>query len=282
MTRHALRNKLCAYNCANMFNKMIFALGVVASLLSITSSTVFSKSEAKPLDPNDPRLTFSFPIHSGGKPFHFKVKLDKAGSIAGVSIYRNGQTRVLQTLPSCREFSDQVDQNWGWGDLSVLIAHADVNFDGYQDLELVQNYIPHLDKKLYCVFLWDENVGRFRYSKDVTDIAVDLEAHPENKTLTTRQDWMGGAWKERTYHWKNGKLELIEEESFLGYWSDPPGEKCGFKFTCSQLIHTEMTVTFDKDICTPEEMDNLPPCPAPVTSTVPKEFTAQPAARKKH
>lgn len=219
------------------------------------------KGLTKAIDPDDPRLTFSFAIRPGGKPLRFKVKLGIDGAIAGVSVYRNGETRALQELSSCTNFTDQVDEDWGWGDISKLIAHADLNFDGYQDLELIQNYIPHLDKKLYCVFLWDAKAERFVYSKELTDIAANMEAHPKNKTLTTRDDWMGGAWEESTYRWNNNKLELIEQTSFLGDWSTQTDKHCGFTFTCERLVNGKMVTTVEQPICTQEEMENLPGCP---------------------
>lgn len=88
-----------------------------------------------------------------------------------------------------------------------------------RDLELMSNYTPHLDKKLYCIYLWDNKLGRFNYSKELTEIASNLEAHRENKTLTAREDWQGGAWEESKYRWNRDKLELIEQNSLLGDWS---------------------------------------------------------------
>jgi hypothetical protein len=257
-----------------MQRKAIFLLASLSIVLLCAPSGACAQDQPaqdqpKPIDPNDPRLTFSFAILPGGTPFHFKVKLDKTGAIAGVSVNREGEARPLQTLPSCSDFPDEVSENWGWGNLSKLIAHADLNFDRYQDLELMQNYIPHLDKKLYCVFLWDPKTERFVYSKELTDIAVNLEPHPENKTLTKRDDWMGGAWEETTYRWNGGKLEAIEDTSMLGGWGDDPTKQCGFTFTCSRLIGGKMITTFEKPVCTPEEMDNLPGCPSPTTPKPP-------------
>jgi hypothetical protein len=225
-------------------------------------SRAAAQNRPKLLDPNDPRLAFSFPIKPGAEPFLLKVGLDKDGTITGVSVFRKGQLQPFQTLHACDEFPDHVDESWRDNEISLLVAHADLNFDGLEDLELLQNYIPHLDKKLYCIFLWDERAGQFRYSKDLSDISADIEAHPETKTLTTREDWQGGAWEAMTYRWNDSKLEVIEDNSLIGGWDDPTSQKCGFGFTCSRLIHGKMTVTLAKDICTPDEMDNLPACPA--------------------
>jgi hypothetical protein len=219
------------------------------------------------LDPNDPRLTFSFPIKPGADPFRFKVGLDTDGTISNVSDFRKDQTQPFQTLPACEKFADQVSESWLDAEISLLVAHADLNFDGFEDLELLQFYIPHLDKKLYCIFLWDDKGGQFRYSKDLSDISSNIEADPKTKTIKTREDWQGGPWEETTYRWNAGKLEVIEDNSLIGGWDDPANKKCGFGFTCSRLIHGKMTVTLAKDICTPDEMDSLPDCPAAAAPT---------------
>lgn len=240
---------------------------LVLSCLCVFCANGRAKAEDQPklLDPNDPRLTFSFPIHSGERPFHFKVGLDKDGTINGVSVFREGQAQPFQTLPACDKFADRVNENWGWGDFSQLIAHADLNFDGFEDLELLLNYIPHLDKRLYCIFLWDSNAGQFRYSKDLSDISADIEADPKTKTLTTREDWQGGAWEVTTYRWNGGKLEEIEDDGLFGDWGlKPPSGECSFTYSCSRRKEGKMVTTLEKKVCTPEEMDDLPGCPAAV------------------
>jgi hypothetical protein len=280
MTRCALRNELCAYNCANMFNKVICALGLLVFFLPNAKVSAFAQGATKPLDPNDLRLTFSFPIHSGGNPFHFKVKLDKvSGAIVGVSVIRTGQAAPIQTLPACQSANLMPDVSEDTTDpyISEILKHADLNFDGYEDLELVSNFSPRLD----CIYLWDNKAGRFRYSKKLSDDSEYLEVHPENKTLTTSA-YFGGPSEERTYRWKSGELELIEMSSLEGGWDNPVGDKCLYAFTCRRLFHGKMTVTFEKDICTADETFNLPTCPAAATFTVPKKIAAQPPARKKH
>jgi len=250
-----------------MQRKAVLLLASLSLALSSAPPGVRAQDQAKPIGANDPRLIFSFAIQPGGKPFRFKVKLKNSGTIAGVSVYRDGQIQAFQYLHSCIEFPDQVDENWGWGDLSQLLDHADLNFDGYQDLELDQVYIPHLGKKVYCVFLWDANTERFVYSQELSGIATNLEAHPENKTLTTREDWMGGAWEESTYRWDGGKLELIEQTSLLGDWGlTPPAGECNFTFTCSCLINGKMVDVLKRPVCTNKEMETLPDCSSSSTS----------------
>lgn len=247
-----------------------------------TQDSAADQDKPKPLDPNDPRLTFSFSIQPGLKPFRFKVKLDKAGTITGVLVFREGASIPFQNLPSCEvDIADQVNEYWIDNEISQLVKHADLNFDGFEDLELLQYYNPHLGKKLYCIYLWDNKTGHFSYSKELSDIGVNLEAHSENKTLTTLEDWQGGPWQADTYRWIGNQLELIEEISLLGDWSTQTDKKCGFEFSCNRLINGEMVTTLEKPICTNEEMENLPDCPAAAKSTALKVPTKKPVTGKK-
>lgn len=235
-------------------------LGLLALILSCVPGSAVAQNTEKPLDPNDPRLTFSFPIHTEGKPFRDKVELDKAtGAIAGLSVFGEGDTRPLQTLTACTDagLGEYVTETWDDFSLSEILMHEDLNFDGYQDLELVQNLNPRID----CIYLWDNQTGRFQFSKELSAISLRLDAHPENQTLTTFSYW-GGPWEESTYRWNHGKLEQIASSSLLGDWSNATSERCGFTFTCSSLVNGKMVTTLEKFVCTEEEKDNLPDCPA--------------------
>lgn len=229
--------------------------------LGICASGADAQEEAKPLAPNDPRLDFQSPIQTGAPPLHFHVRLDKAGVITGVDVSRPGAAAPFQSLPSCEKNPDSIDTSWSDPDLSQLIGTDDLNFDGYQDLELLQFYIPHLAKRLYCVFLWNPKTGYFVFSKQLSDISVNLKVDTKAQTIHTREDWMGGAWEESSYRWNDGKLNLIERNGLYGDWGSQTKTQCGFTFTCSRLIQRKMTTTLAKPICDPGEMDNLPTCP---------------------
>jgi hypothetical protein len=239
------------------------------------------QDDAKPLKPNDPRLNFSFAVSPGAKPLRFHVNLNMAGTITGVSVYRNGQSVPFQTLPDCSKFPDAVDALWLNTEIAQLIDHQDFNFDSFQDLELLQNYIPHLDKRLYCIFLWDNHPGQFRLSTELSDLDANLEAHPENRTLTGREDWQGGAWQDSTYRWEGGHPELFEQSGLLGDWGlrSSKEQPCGFEFSCSRRIHGKMAVTLHKWVCSPEEMDHLPACPVAASAVVPRTTKLPPDAR---
>lgn len=232
-------------------------------LISVTTRSNLAQTPEKPPDPNDPGLTFTFPIHPGDSPLRFLLELNKAGYVTGISVFAPDQSSPLQTLASCG-VGDETYAAFGKQTEDPLLKHADLNFDGFEDLELLYDFVPHLGKSLYCIYLWDPKLGRFKYSSEITKVGTNIEAHPDNQTLATHEDWMFGPWQDSTYRWRAGKLVLVEQVSLLGSWSVPVGGQkgCGFTYTCSRLIRGKMVDTLKKPICRPEEMDDLPECPA--------------------
>jgi len=230
-----------------------FLLCVVCSLATAQDSSH---------DPNDPRLTSSFPIKAGGPVFRFKVGLNKAGRVTGISVFHAEDSAPFQTLPRCAliDIPEPVSEEWEAYGTSQLLTHADLNFDGFEDLELLTYDIPHLDKKMYCIYLWDNKAGRFRYSNAISELAVNPVPNSASKTILMHEDWQGGLWTESTYRWNGAKPELIEQNSLSGDGSLQGNQKCGFIFTCSRLVDGTMIITLEKRICSPK--DPLPDCPA--------------------
>jgi len=277
----ALNNEAC------MFRKMVVVLGLPVLLLFFLSDfygQAVAQNAGIPLGRNDSRITSTFSVHPGWRDFRFAVQLDKAGKVAGVSVFREGDSSPFQTLPTCAGpgLLEPVTEGWTNDDLSKLIKHDDLNFDGFEDLELLQYFNRHSDKKLYCIYLWNDRTGRFLYSKDLTDIAMNVEAHPETKTLTVQDDWQGGAFEDSTYRWKAGKLQLIEQHGLYGDWSTQSKGKCGFEFRCGRLRNGEMVTTLIKPVCTVDEMQDLPNCPGEATFLEPKLPAGTPAPIKRN
>lgn len=246
-----------------------------AAIALVGLSFIFIQASAqdapKPPNPNDARLNFSFPIQNGTKPFHFKVDIDKNGTILGLDIYKPGSSSIFQRINTCADENSN-QQLSGYVDdytFEHTLMHADLNFDGFEDIGLLEDYSEHLDKWLYCIYLWNNKTERFVYSKELTDIASSIEVDPKAQTIRTYDNWMGGAFDNSTYRWNHGKLELIEEDSLLGAWSQQTAKTCGYTYHCDQLINGKMVTTLTKPICTGDEMDDLPSCPA-VPSNKPK------------
>jgi hypothetical protein len=261
-----------------MFKKTIFAFGLLALLVSFFPSIhnhASAQEKLKPLDPNKYRINYSFPIHPGGKPFRFKIELDKKSTVTGVSVFREGESTPFQTLQECKA-NLPLELNENDEDLELL-KHADLNFDGFEDLELLQYYIPHLDKRLYCVYLWDNKTGRFDYAPEVTDdVGVSPVSHPENKTITSDDEWDFGAYETTTYRWIGSKLELIEQNGLYGNADNP---KCHFTYSCSRLVNGKMVTTMEKPLCSEKEIDNPPKCPT--AATIPAPTVPQKTPKRK-
>jgi len=257
---------------------VIGLLLLLASFSSHSSAQNAAPETPKPLDPNDPRLTFTFPIQPGGKPGKFQVQVNKAGEIAGVLVFRvESDIAPLQRFAGCSKNPDQWTTDTPDYDFPELLRHADLNFDGFEDIELVQNFSEHLGKGVYCIYLWDHRAGRYRYAPQVTDeIGVNPEPHPDNRTITTHEDWMGGSLRDSAYQWKREKLELTEQSSLLGDWSVQKDGQCGFTFTCRSLVKGKLVNTLNKSICTTDDMENLPDCPKAPAPHEPKGATGPP------
>ena len=236
------------------------------------------QGKPKPLNPENARLNYFFSVRPGEKPFRFKVNLDKTLTVTGVSVFRDGDSSPFQTLSACN--SDLKDQLTEYDESSEFLRHADLNFDGFEDLKLLIYYAPHLGKRVECIYLWDTKTGHFRYSPEVSDL-VDPVAHPENKTISSWEDWMGGAYESSTYRWAGVKLELIEQYGLYGDWGSQTDKQCGFSFTCRRLVNGEMVTTLEKPVCTPDEMDKLADCPKEGAPPATKESVTRPVLPKK-
>src|SRR5436190_12658829 len=56
----------------------------------------------KPLDPKDARAVYTFAVRPGADPFSFRVRFDEPGVVSGVAVFRDGESKPFQLLPSCR------------------------------------------------------------------------------------------------------------------------------------------------------------------------------------
>jgi hypothetical protein len=207
-------------------------------------ATVFLTSAAaqenpKPVDPSKARTNYSFPVRPDRQPFRFQVQLDKSMTITGVSVFHQDDSTPFQFLPSCgKDLTMELSEN----DAELeLLKHADLNFDGFEDVQLMQFFHPHLAKSVFCIYLWDDQTGRFRYAPEIP--SVDPIPHPENKTITVDQDFFGGVFSHSTYRWQAAKLELVEENGMVSGSEDP---NCGFTSYCSRLINGEITITAER------------------------------------
>jgi hypothetical protein len=155
-----------------------------------------------------------------------------------------------------------------------LLEHADLNFDGFEDVMLLQYYHPHLGTKVFCVYTWDNKSGLFRYAPEIP--GPNPVPHPESKTITVHQDWMGGVYADSVYRWTGARFELIES-SGRAYGSDDA--KCAFTDHCEKLLHGEMVTTLWRPVMCSDRDDQAPPlvCPTGPAKEAPNAPRKRPA-----
>jgi hypothetical protein len=220
------------------------AAGVKAGVLALAAvfvGNIASQDAPKPLDPAKAHTSYSFAIRTGAEPFRFQVQVDKTGGVTGVSIFRAKSSIPFQILPACKVWPE-----WGLTEYDQqldLLKHADLNFDGFEDLQLLQYYHPHLGKSGYCIYTWDRRVGRFRYAPEIP--ALDPVVHRENRTITVHEDFQGVPYRDSTYRWIGGKVELIEED---GRVEGSETDGCHSTDYCSRLIKGEMVITAEQPV----------------------------------
>jgi hypothetical protein len=219
--------------------------------------------------------TYLFAVQPGGKPFRFKVELDQASAVTSVSVFRDGNSGPFQTLPACK---DAITENLTEYDEKLeLLEHADLNFDGFEDAQLLQFYNPHLGTKLYCIYVWDKGSRRFRYAPEIP--AVNPVPHPEDKTITVHQDWQGGPYADSTYRWTGAKFELIEQH---GRWYGSDDPRCGFTDHCEKLVSGKMITTLRRPAtCSDNRPDPPLVCPTAATRPAQNAPTRNPCNSKK-
>jgi hypothetical protein len=231
--------------------RILRLFGLAAAFLIVCRAQPGLKSR---LDPKLARTTYSFPVRTGGEPLVFRVELDRTSTVTEASVFHEGQPNPFQILPACnkdirmelREGDEQLD----------LVTHADLNFDGYEDVKLLQYADGNPAKSLYCVYLWDANAGRFRYEPQL--FISNPMPDPKNRTITSHNDFQGGLFVESTYRWNGAKLEETLEKG-LTYGSDKPA--CAFTVYCQRLINGKLRAVFEKaTACNDGPIDDIQ-CP---------------------
>ncbi len=146
-----------------------------------------------------------------------------------------------------------------------LLQHSDLNFDGFEDLQILQFHHPHLGTRIYCIYVWDEKSGHFRYAPELP--SINPVPHPESKTITVHQDWQGGIYRDSTFRWAGADLELINESGRV-FGSDV--KECSFTDYCDKRINGKMLTTLWRPVvCSDNRVDPELICPANATHAAP-------------
>jgi hypothetical protein len=150
---------------------------LIAGLFSIGSA---AQEQVKPLDPSKAMTSYSFPLQVGSMPYHFEIQLDRTSTIIGVQAFRPGESSAFQTLTACKRKDGLTMELTDDDEGRELLKHQDLNFDGYEDLQLLRYYVPHLGKSLFCIYTWNPQGWK------VSGCAGDPRYRPRRKS--TKQD----------------------------------------------------------------------------------------------
>ncbi len=226
---------------------------------SVSASVSVAQELRKPLDPAKARTSYEFPIRSGEEAFRFQVQIDTRGVVTAVSAFRPGESQAFQTLASChKDLNFALDE---YDDERELLIHADLNFDGFEDLELLQEFDSHNGTSVYCIYVWDRKQAGFRHEPAIPEINPSPDT--ENKTILVHQDWQGGPYSDTRYRWNGPKLEVVETSGRVSGSNDPD---CAFTDYCSRLINGKMVSRRVKSGCS-NQADAELVCPQFPTSS---------------
>jgi hypothetical protein len=240
---------------------------IVVVVVTVSAGRVsVAQDRRKPLDPSKAKASYSFPLHAGSAPFHFTVLLDGTSTVTGVQVFRPGESVPFQTIPACKVAGDLTMELNDYDDELELLVHQDLNFDGFEDIQLLQYFVPHLAKSIYCVYIWSPQEGRFRHAPEIPD--TNPIANPANKTITVHEDYFGGVFIDRTYRLSNGKPELVVEN---GRVSGSSRADCGFTDYCSRLINGKMVTTARRPSTCEHDEPTAVVCPSIIPSLTPAQ-----------
>lgn len=229
-----------------------------AVLAIALAARLAGQDRLRALDPAIARTRYFFTIVPGAKPFRFQVELDTSSAITGVFIFRPGVSRSFQTLPACSDVPKL--QLTEYDDKRDLLKTADLNFDGFGDVQLLQDYSAHLGISIYCIYTWGQEKQRFKYAPEIP--SLDPVPHPKQRTITVHHELFGGTWTDETYLWKDSRFKLIERNGHFLYGSTDP--HCLRSDYCSRLINGQMVTTAEKQTACDDGKDDVPlVCPGP-------------------
>ena len=219
--------------------------------------------QPRPLDSTTAKTEYALAVHPERPPLTIRIEIGAGGKIGDALVFRQGGATPLQTLASCSP--DLTMELYQGDEDKVLVEQADFNFDGYDDLKLLQFYHPHLGKSIFCVYLWDEKTSKFRYEPQIP--MPDPIPHPESRTITTHNEYMGGSWSDSVYIWLAGKLIPIAEWGLANEGGTTGANaNCAWTAWCAKRINGKMrNVAMKRTGCNatdPEPVKCTPPPPS--------------------
>lgn len=195
----------------------------------------------RPLDPQLANTVYKFELNADNR-LRLRVGLDDKSTIKAVYAYRDNEATPFQTLPAC-DYGGPMQLFEGDEQLP-LVQHADLNFDGYQDVMILTYLNDHLGKKVFCPYLWDAKARQFRFEKQL--LIADPIPHPETKQITSHSEYFGGTFEDSTYEWRGDTLVLVAREGTRDNTQHP---ECGPVHFSTRLVNGKIVTTEDDSTC---------------------------------
>jgi hypothetical protein len=122
-----------------------------------------------------------------------------------IEISEGENTKVIQTI-----LSSGNPLSGGIPDPLQILVPVDANFDGYNDLPLL-NGCGAVGNCSYDFYLYDPATHQFVFNGFLSGL-IGPEVHPVDKTVTSFHHMSAGDGSSATYQYRNGQYVLIEQE----------------------------------------------------------------------
>jgi hypothetical protein len=137
--------------------------------------------------------------------FHFTGKSDN--SLGDIEITEEPSTTIVQTIDG---------SDWGMVSseselIRSLLTPVDVNFDGYNDLQILSN-CGGTGNCSYDFFLYDPVTNQFVHNEFLSNNLCSPEFDPKKKQITTHSNGGASDWESDTYQYGDGHYTLIRQE----------------------------------------------------------------------
>lgn len=124
----------------------------------------------------------------------------------------------------------------------TISTKSDFNFDGYNDLSLLQSDGQgSMAVDSYLVFLFDPKIKRFVYSKELSAIQ-NIDTAPNDKTIISYQGEGNSSYSSKIYSWHDGQLVLTSAESCSADASVKAGKDGNFTYVLTEYTNGQPKV----------------------------------------
>jgi tetratricopeptide (TPR) repeat protein len=186
---------------------------------------------------------FIVEIHPASPLYIFRIYRDPER----IDVLTEKEDTVVQSL--------QAEQDI---DISNTLLAADLNFDGYKDIAVLE-FTGSGHNYGYCYWLFNKNSGRFEQnfkdhatqSYELTGLYIDYAAK------RIQSSWSGSDHQTTTYHeYRNNRLVEVEEIE-VQYRRNENRDDLGYREVRKKNVKGKMVVISDKVISDPEYTESM-------------------------